>query len=319
MTKKIHLIVIAALLSFVLAGCGKTNLTASHHTMSPSGLTAIVKGTTNQKKVTYTINSGKQHTQKVTAGAYAITIPAKPYKQTVKITANQRQVTTTVNQQSAISSYKSFQTAYNNTMMATALSKKDQATATSLSAQAAKLKKQEVQIKASVATAQKQLKSGDTSAQATLVTEAKKAAILKADAAKLQQTQASLAPALKQAKAKIAGKTIDGQAKDGIYNLKKTSSATIRGNVHNGRVVGLALMVPTSALKSTKAAKSFMTELAVLTSSTGANTKKVLNGFKDKANKKNSSQTTTSTIHSNGIDFDLGYSTSTLYIYVTRH
>ncbi len=50
MHKKISLIVSATLLSLVLVGCGKASLTVAHKTYSPSGMTAIVKGHSNQKK-----------------------------------------------------------------------------------------------------------------------------------------------------------------------------------------------------------------------------------------------------------------------------
>ncbi|KRK97436.1 lipoprotein [Secundilactobacillus odoratitofui DSM 19909 = JCM 15043] len=319
MHKKISLIVSATLLSLVLVGCGKASLTVAHKTYSPSGMTAIVKGHSNQKKVTYQVNGAKAKTQTVNGGGYAITLPAKPYQQRVKISAGSQHVTTVVKKSPAIKSYTDFKTAYNQVLMVTALSKKNQTAVTQLQAQAAKLKQQQAQITTAMKSAEAKLKAGDTSATATITAETQKATQLKASAAKLQQAQAKLAPALKKAKAQVADQTITATGKTGIYNLKKTSTATVRGNIDHGNVIGLTLMVPTSALKSTKAAKSFMTELAVLTNSVGANTKTVLNGFKNKANKKNSNQTTTSTIRSNHIDFDLGYSTSTLYIYITHH
>ena len=50
--KKFKLILsAAALLSFVLAGCGKPSLTVAHQHYNPSGMTAVVKGHSNQKAV----------------------------------------------------------------------------------------------------------------------------------------------------------------------------------------------------------------------------------------------------------------------------
>ncbi|MTV83125.1 hypothetical protein [Secundilactobacillus folii] len=317
--KKLGLLISAALLSLVLAACGKPSLTVAHQQYTPSGMTAVIKGTTNQKKVQYQINGASAKTAKINNGAYAITLPAKPYKQTIKIKSANKTVTTTIAKSPAIMAYIRFKTAYNQTLMATALSKKDQATALGLQAQGAKLKQQQAKLQAQAKAAQAKLKSGDTSAATTLSRVSQEGTQLKTSAAQLKATQAKLAPALAVAKKQVAGKTIKADAKTGIYNLKSTKSATLRGNVDKDQLVGVTLMVPVSALKSTKAAKSFMTELAVLTSSVGANTKTVLNGFKNKANKKNSSQTTTSTIHSKGIDFDLGYSKTMLYIYVTHH
>lgn len=318
MMKKFRLIFSAVLLSLLLAACGKTTLTVGHQHYATSGMTAVIKGHTNQKRVHFTVNDGTSITRKVYGGAYAITLPAKPYRQTVKIIAGSRQVTTKINKSPAIMTYSKFKSSYNQALMATALSKKDQATALGLQKQAAKLKQQQAKLQAEAKAAQAKLKAGDTSAQATLAQIGTQGNQLKASAAKLKATQAALAPALAEAKKQVAHQQITAGARDGIYTLKSTKSATVRGNVDNGQLIGATLMVPTSALKSNKAAKSFVTELAVLTNSVGANTKTVLNGFKDKANKENSSQTTTSTIHSKGLDFDLGYSKTTLYIYITH-
>ena len=300
--RKISLILSAALLSLTLAACGKPSLSVDHKSYAPSGMTAVVKGNSNQKTVKYRINNGSTKNQSVLNGSYAITLPAKPYQQTVKLTAGGRNASTVVKKSPAIMSYSKFKTAYNQALMATALSKKDQATAMQLQKQGAQLQQQSAKLQAESKTSL-----------------AKQGQQLQAQGAKLKQTQASLAPALAKAKKQVADDTITAKARTGVYNLKKTDNATVRGNVDNGQLIGATLMVPTSSLKSKAAAKTFMTELAVLTGSTGANTQKVLKGFENKANKKNSSQTTTSTIHSKGIDFDLGYSKSTLYIYVTHH
>ncbi|MCH5461988.1 hypothetical protein HC026_08225 [Lactobacillus sp. LC28-10] len=317
--KRFSLILSAALLSLVLAGCGKPSLSVGHKSYEPSGMTAVIKGHSNQKTVTYQINNGSPKKQAVLNGGYAITLPAKPYQQTVKLTAGGQRTSTVIQKSPAIMSYSKFKTTYNQALLATALSKKDQATAMQLQKQGAQLQQQSAKLKAESKTAQAKLKSGDTSAQATLASLSKQGQQLQAQGAKLKQTQAALAPALANAKKQVAGDTITAKAQTGVYTLKKTANATVRGNVDGGKLIGATLMVPTSSLKSKAAAKTFMTELAVLTGSTGANTQKVLKGFENKANKKNSSQTTTSTIHSKGIDFDLGYSKSTLYIYVTHH
>lgn len=317
--RKFSLILSAALLSLVLAGCGKASLSVGHKSYAPSGMTAVIKGNSNQKTVQYRINNGTQKQLTVTNDAYAITLPAKPYKQTVKLTAGGRQTSTVIQRSPAIMDYNKFTTAYNQALMATALSKKDQATAMQLQKQGAEMQQQSAKLKAETKTAQAKLKAGDTSAQSNLASLAKQGQQLQTQGAKLKQTQESLAPALAKAKKQVSKDTITAKARTGVYNLKATSKATVRGNVDNGKLIGATLMVPTSSLKSKKAAQTFMTELAVLTGATGANTQHVLKGFENKANKQNSSQTTTSTIRSKGIDFDLGYSKTTLYIYVTHH
>ncbi|GAX05264.1 hypothetical protein IWT25_00568 [Secundilactobacillus pentosiphilus] len=317
--KKISLIVSAALLSMVLAGCGKVSLSVAHKSYAPSGMTAVIKGHSNQKAVRYRINNGAQKTQPVNDGGYAITLPAKPYQQTVKLTAGGRNASTVIKRSPAIMSYSKFTAAYNQAWLGTALSKKDQATAMQLQKQGAQIQQKAAKLKADSKAAQAKLKAGDTSAQATLASLAEQGTKLRTQGAKLKQAQAALVPALAKAKKQVADDTITAKARTGVYNLKKTSTATVRGNVDDGQLIGATLMVPTSSLKSKKAARTFMTELAVLTGSVGANTKTVLKGFENKANKQNSSQTTTSTIRSNGIDFDLGYSKTTLYIYVTHH
>lgn len=317
--KKFSLILSAALLSVVLAGCGKASLSVAHKSYSPSGMTAVIKGHSNQKKVQYRINNGTQKSQVVKDDGYAITLPAKPYQQTVKLTAGSRKASTVVKKSPVIMSYNKFTAAYNQALMGTALSKKDQATAMALQKQGAQLQQKSARLKAESKAAQAKLKAGDTSAQTSLASLSKQGEQLQSQGAKLKQTQAALAPALAKAKKQVADKTITAKAHTGVYNLKKTPNATVRGNVDRGNLIGATLMVPTSSLKSKKAARTFMTELAVLTGSVGANTQTVLKGFENKANKKNSSQTTTSTIRSKGIDFDLGYSKTTLYIYVTHH
>lgn len=319
MKRKFRLILSAALLSVVLVGCGKATLSVDHKSYAPSGMTAVIKGHSNQKKVQYRINNGSQKKQAVKDGGYAITLPAKPYKQTVKLNAGGRKASVVVKKSPAIMSYAKFTAAYNQALMGSVLSKKDQAAAMKLQKQGAQLQKQSAKLKADSKAAQAKLKAGDLSAQATLASLAQQGGKLQAQGAQLKQTQAKLAPAFAKAKQQVADDTITAKARTGVYNLKKTATATVRGNVDKGQLIGATLMVPTSSLKSKKAAKTFMKELAVLTGSVGADTNTVLKGFANKANKKNSNQTTTSTIRSKGIDFDLGYSKTTLYIYVTHH
>lgn len=318
MKKSMKLVLSAALLGLALAGCGKASLTVDDHHLTPNGMAATIKGRSNQKQVHYTINGGAQQSKTTNNGGYSITLPAKSYQQTVKLTTAGQHQTVTVAKTGKLISYQKFQSAYNQALAFTKLSAADQKTATQLSSQAAALKQEQANITAKVAAAKAKLKAGDTSASATLQTEAAKATQLKASAAKLQQTQATLAPKMKQAQQQVKSQTLPTTAKSGISNLSTTSGNTLRANVQNGQVIGLTLMVPTSALKNKADAKTFITSFSLLATSVGANAKHVLKAFSDKANKKNTSQTTTSTIHSNGLSFDLGYSTSTLYIYVTK-
>lgn len=319
MTNKVGVLLSAVLLGLALAGCGKASVSVDDHTVAPSGMAAVIKGKTNQATVRYTINGGSTGTQKSQNEGYSLTIPAKPYKQTVKVSVKGgNSETVTVAKRKALMTYTKFQSTYNQTLSAAALSKSDQATAMKLQASATALKKQSAAIQKQVAAAKAKVAKGDTSAATTLQTLATKAAALKTQAAKLKQTQASLAPALKQAKASVKDDLLPTTVKNGIHTIKSTSDYKIRTNVDNGKLVGATLIVPTSALKNNKQAKKFATTFSILANGVGANAKHVLKTFSKKAKDEKSSQTTTETIRSKGVKFSLGYSTSTLYIYVTK-
>ncbi|ANZ64653.1 hypothetical protein AYR62_11590 [Secundilactobacillus paracollinoides] len=319
MTKKVGVLLSAVLLGLALAGCGKASVSVQDHSVAPSGMAAVIKGKTNQGTVRYTINGGSTKTTKSQSEGYSLTIPAKPYKQTVKVSVkNGNTETVTVAKRKTIMTYTKFQTAYNQTLAGEALSKSNQTKATNLQDQAAALKKQSASIQAQVKTAKAKLAKGDTSATATLQDLATKGEALKTQAAKLKATQASLAPALKKAQASVKNDTLPATAKNGIHTIKTTKHYKVRTNVYNGKLMGATLIVPISALKNDTQAKKFAMTFSVLATGVGANAKHVLKTFSNNSNKKNSSQTTTETIHSNGVTFSLGYSTSTLYIYVTK-
>lgn len=307
MKKIIGLLFAAASLTLFLSGCGKPTLTVSDHHLSANALAVTVKGKSNQAKVHYAINGGAKKSTKTTNGAFVISVPTKDYKQTVHLSADGKRQTVHVAKADVISTYNKVRTSYNQALTGTALSKKDQQIAKSMAAQAAELKQKSQALKTSKATG-----------MAAMQQKAKQAAALQAEAAKLKQTQARLAPAMKLAKASVADQLLPASPKSGIHNLISSDKLTLRANLNNDKVLGIAMMVPVSSLKHKKDLKPFIMSFSILADSVGANAKHVLKNFQKSAKAKKSSSTTAPTFHSNGIRFSLGYSTSTLYVFITK-
>lgn len=92
----------------------------------------------------------------------------------------------------------------------------------------------------------------------------------------------------------------------------------LRANLNGDKVLGIAMMVPVSSLKHKSELKPFIVSFSVLSESVGANAKHVLKKFQKQAKAKKSSSTTAPKFHSNGLLFSLGYSTSTLYVFITK-
>lgn len=284
------------LLALTLAGCSNNKVTTKKNTYRPTALTAIVKGTAGAKHVSYQIDNGKKQTVKVNGGAYFFQVPAATKDQTVKITAGSAKKTITVKKVKALGNYKVLAAKYNQMVIGTYLPTK----------------------------VQKQLQSAQKTQSATkkkLTALAKTDPIAAAAAAQKQQAaakqlQAEMATAKKKAKDSLLPTT----TKDGVKNLVDTKYTTVRANVQDGKLMGLAMITPTKQMKTKTGQKKFGTTFALLGSTLNAKPKYVINKFEKvlKDAKKNSSSTTTKTITSNGIRFNTGFSTDHLYIYMTK-
>lgn len=284
------------LLALTLAGCSNNHLTTKKSSYRPTALTAVVKGNTSAKRVSYQIDNGKKQSVKVNSGAYFFQVPAATKDQTVKITAGSAKKTVTVKKVKALGTYKSLAAKYNQMVTASYLPTK----------------------------VQKQLQSAQKNQAAT---KKKLTALAKTDpaaaAAAAQQQQAAakqLQAEMNTAKRKAKDSLLPTTTKDGVKNLTTTKYTTVRANVQDGKLMGLAMITPTKQMKTKTGQKKFGTTFALLGTTLKAKPKYVINKFEKvlKDAKKNSSSTTTKTIESNGIRFNTGFSTDHLYIYMTQ-
>ncbi|EEI20461.1 hypothetical protein G8J22_00493 [Lentilactobacillus hilgardii] len=298
----------AVLLTLGLAGCGRPSLSVNHHQLQPDGLGAVIKGQSRHQTIDYRIDNGKKRTEKTHNGSFALTIPSKATNQKVVLSADDTHQTVKIEKADPLITYSSLQSTYNQAITATALSKADQKKAMVLQKQGAKLKQQQQAIEKAVAAAKKKLASGDASA----------AGDLKTQAANLQATSTEVTKAMKKAKNRVKDQLLPTQSPNGIHNLIETKDVTIRTNTDQNQVVGIALMVPVSAMKNKTDAKKFAISFSVLANSTGADAKKLMKDFKKQTKSSKTSKTTNKALRSNGVDFRIGYSTTTLYIYITK-
>lgn len=284
------------LLALTLAGCSNNQLTTKKSSYRPTALTAVVKGTAGAKRVNYQIDNGPKQSVKVNGGSYFFQVPAATKDQTVKITAGSAKKTITVKKVKALGTYKTLAAKYNQMVTTTYLPKK----------------------------VQKQLQSAQKNQTAT---KKKLAALAKtnptAAAAAAQQQQAAaeqLQAEMNTAKRKAKDELLPTTTKDGLKNLSTTKYTTVRANVQDGKLMGVAMITPTKQMKTKTGQKKFGTTFALLGTTLKAKPKYVINKFEKvlKDAKKNSSSTTTKTITSNGIRFNTGFSTDHLYIYMTQ-
>lgn len=302
----------AVLLTLGLAGCGRPSLSVNHHQLQPDGLGAVIKGQSRHQTIDYRIDNGKKRTEKTHNGSFALTIPSKATNQKVVLSADNTHQTVKIEKADPLITYSSLQSTYNQAITATALSKADQKKAMVLQKQGAKLKQQQQAIEKAVAAAKKKLAAGD------LKTQTAKGNALKAQAANLQATSTEVTKAMKKAKNRVKDQLLPTQSPNGIHNLIETKDVTIRTNTDQNQVVGIALMVPVSAMKNKTDAKKFAISFSVLANSTGADAKKLMKDFKKQTKSSKTSKTTNKALRSNGVDFRIGYSTTTLYIYITK-
>jgi len=289
--KKTMLAIASLGLLGVLAGCGQAQLTTSKTNYQQNGMVAVVKGTAAKKAtLTYQIDQAKAKKVTVKSGTYVIQVPATTQKQTVTIKAKTAQKTTTkkvtVAAGKTLGDYRTVVGTYNQALVGMALSKDDQAKAQSL-------QKQTQALKDGQATAD-QLPELQTTQQAV------QAAMIKA-----QQTQAK--------------QLLPTKVDDGVQQLLKTKNTTIRANVQDDQILGLTLIAPVKALENKAALKEFGISFTLLAKATGADATKVMHEFEQFTKKsQKDNQTTMKTIHSNGVNFNTGFSASDLYIYITK-
>lgn len=284
------------LLALTLAGCSNNALTTNKTDYHPTALTAVIKGDAKTKTVHYQINNGATQTVNVKSGTYFFQIPASTKTQTVKVSAGTTHKTVTVHRVKALGNYRKLAAKYNQMTIASHLP--------------AKVQKQLQAAQKNQATTQKKL-----AALAKTNPTAAAAAAQKQQAA-AKQLQAKMATAKKQAKDEL----LPTSTSAGVKNLVATKDVTIRGNVQNGQLMGLALITPTKQMKTTAGKKQFGTTFALLGTSLDAKPKYVIKKFEKvlKDAKKKSTSTTTKTIYSNGVRFNTGFSTDHLYIYMTK-
>lgn len=290
------LLIFGGLLTLTLAGCSSNQLTTNHQSYQPTALTAVIKGQASAKHVTYRIDNGTSQTANLKGGTYFFQVPAATKNQTVKITAGSAHKTVTVKKVAALGNYKKIAASYNQMATASYLPAKTQKDLQNAQTNQAATKKKLAA-----------LAQTDPAAAAAAVQQQKAAG---------QKLQQSLATAKKQAKDDLLPTTTT----TGLHNLATTKYTTVRGNVQAGHLMGLALLVPTKEMKTKTGQKKFITTFALLGNALGTKPKSVMKQFEKvmKDAKKNSSSTTTKTIHSNGVRFNVGFSTDHLYIYMTK-
>ncbi|MCG0835424.1 lipoprotein precursor [Lactiplantibacillus plantarum] len=314
--------VTAGALTFLLAGCGKTTLSTTKTTYKPNGLVAAVKGKSNVKKVHYQLDGGQTKTATVRNHTFVIQVPTKTTRQTVKIKAGSDTTTVHVKGAKKLVGYQKMATTYNQALIASKLSKSDQQAAKKLQTEGAALKKQQATIQAKVKQAQAQIKAGGTAAATgakTLQAQQTAAAQLKTKAASLQTTQKQVEAAMATAKKQVKSQLLPTKTpSDGITNVLTTKDYKIRLNVQKGDVLGAAMIVPTKAFKNKTRQKNFGTAFALMTTTTGANAKKVMKQFQKETKNNSGSTTTIDPITSKGVRFTIGVSTSDLYIFMTK-
>ncbi len=311
--------VTAGALTFLLAGCGKTTLSTTKTTYKPNGLVAAVKGKSNVKKVHYQLDGGQTKTATVRNHTFVIQVPTKTTRQTVKIKAGSDTTTVHVKGAKKLVGYQKMATTYNQALIASKLSKSDQQAAKKLQTEGAALKKQQATIQAKVKQAQAQIKAGGTAAATGAKTLQTAAAQLKTKAASLQTTQKQVEAAMATAKKQVKSQLLPTKMpSDGIKNVLTTKDYKIRLNVQKGDVLGAAMIVPTKAFKNKTRQKNFGTAFALMTTTTGANAKKVMKQFQKETKDNSGSTTTIDPITSKGVRFTIGVSTSDLYIFMTK-
>lgn len=303
---------------FALAGCGNQKLTVGASTKTPSGMVAVIKGKTNKDaKISYQVKGQSKKSVKNTDGAYVIEVPATTKTQNVTVTSKKGSNTitkkVTIKKTKALAKYQTIASKYNQAVIGMSLSKSTQKKAQELAAAEKKAKVSSSTAKAKAAIA-KLPASQQKKALAKLQAEQKEMLALQKEAKEVQA-------AMDSAKKKNKDKLLPTSLNNGVQNVITQKNYTVRANYQDKNLMGLTLIVPVKAMKKSSGQKDFGTVFALLTSEVGAKPKSVMKQFKKvQKDAKNSTSTSTTThvIKSNGVKFQVGYSTTHLYIYITR-
>lgn len=285
---KIWKYTMVGLLAFVLAGCGQ-QLSTTKTSYGRDGLVTIVKGTARGvDRVSYTSDAGKGSVP-VNSGTFVVNVPVSDVAQKVNLKAGSMQTNVTVKAGQSLGTYSTIAAKFNQMLAVSSLPKADQA----------KLK----QAQAASANAQK---------NAATMSPTEKMAMA-------QQAQ-QLKTLMAQANANTKASQLPATAKTGIHSILKSASGDYRASIVDGKAMGFAVVVPLSVLKNSKKMQTFATDFGLLTTSVGADAKSVFSQFKKltKDAKSKNNGTTISTIKSHGVKIDVGYSTTALYLYVTK-
>lgn len=285
MHKKLGIILTAGL-SLLLTGCSKVSLSTTAKTYSPDEMVAVVKGhTANHNTVTYQIDNGTKQHVKVRDKTFVIQVPASDRQQKVKITAahdgQQQQQTVTVNAAKKLGNYQQIVQKYNQMVVMS------------------KLSPQEVQTLKTAAA----LKKASSSPNPQLMQQMKQAQQVEQKVQQLQSTTKN-----EQLPVQLSG----------IHNVVDNSAYTLRLNVQNGDLMGATMMIPVKSFKDKAQAQQFGTAFALFSQALGANGKQVMHEFESKTKNQDKTQTTSKTIINNGIKYSIGFSTTELYVYITK-
>lgn len=319
MKKLSRLALVLAFAALFLTGCGQDKLSVSDHHLEADGLAVVIKGKTNQDRVSYQIDNGPKKSVKSDSSAYTVMVPVQEKEQTVHLTAGSQKETVKVAKTKPLGSYSQIKQKYDQGLVITKLSAKDQKAVMAMQKQGQQLKEQQARIQKKVAADQKAVaQSQDQKAAADLQKQAQAGAKLKQEARELQQQQKDLKPKLAQAEKAAKKDQLPAKAKDGIHDLQQQKDFRLRANVTGDKVNALAVIVPVKTMKNKTQARDFILKFSTLASVVGADPKEVLKQFKKQMNTDRSTKTTTKSIHSKGVDFRIGISADHLYIYLLK-
>lgn len=285
MHKKLGVILTAGL-SLLLTGCSKVSLSTTAKTYSPDGMVAVVKGhTANHNTVTYQIDNGVKHSVKVHDKTFVIQVPASNREQKVKLTASvgnkQQQQTVKVKAVKSLGNYQQVVQKYNQMVVMS------------------KLSPQEIQTLKAAST----LKKAPSSPDPQLMQPIKQAQQVEQKVQQLQSTTKS-----EQLPVQL----------NGIHNVVDNSAYTLRLNVQNGDLMGATMMIPVKSFKNKAQAQQFGTAFALFSQALGASGKQVMHEFESKTKNQDKTQTTSKTIIDHGVKYSIGFSTTELYVYITK-
>lgn len=285
MHKKLGIILTAGL-SLLLTGCSKVSLSTTAKTYSPDGMVAVVKGhTANHNTVTYQIDNGVKHSVKVHDKTFVIQVPASNREQKVKLTASagnkQQQQTVKVKAVKSLGNYQQVVQKYNQMVVMSKLSPQEIQTLKTASA----------------------LKNPKDSMNSQMMQQIKQAQQVEQKVQQLQSTTKS-----EQLPVQL----------NGIHNVVDNSAYTLRLNVQNGNLMGATMMIPVKSFKDKSQAQQFGTAFALFSQALGANGKQVMHEFESKTKNQDKTQTTSKTIIDHGVKYSIGFSTTKLYVYITK-